>query len=115
MEYKKEFPNDVFYRWFVGMAYINKQRWKEGLEIYDEFEENLESINFNGREADVECWYYKALCLYHLGRKEEALMLCKKIDEIKEVVNRKVFFYGDYIEMSSELMSKIDIKNLNGQ
>ena len=113
MEYKKEFPNDVFYRWFVGMAYINKQRWKEGFEIYDEIEKNLESINFNGREADVECWYYKAICLYHLGRKEEALMLCKKIDEIKEVVNRKVFFYGDYIEMSSELMSKINIKSLN--
>ena len=76
-------------------------------------EKNLNSVDFRGKEADVECWYYKALCLYHLDRKEEALVLCKKIDEIKEVINRKIFFYEDYIEKSSELMSKINIKSLN--
>lgn len=113
MEYKEEFPNDIFYKWFVGMALVNKQRWIEGLEIYDEIEKNLNSVDFHGPEADVECWFYKALCLYHLGSRGEALALCKKIDEIKEVVNRRVFFYEDYVENNSELMLKINTKSLN--
>ena len=107
-EYSKYFPDDVYYKWFLGIAYIKKENWQIALEIYNEIEKNLKSVDLRGIEADIECGYYKALCLYHLGKKDEAKELLRKILNIKDRVNKRLFFFEDYIECAEMLMEEMN-------
>ena len=107
-EYAESFPDDLYHKWFLGIAYIRKEKWKQSLAVYEEIEKHLQGVEFRGIEADVECGYYKALCLYHLGRKNEAEHLCREILEVKDKVNKNVFYFEDYIKETERLLSKIN-------
>ena len=106
-EYVKSFPDDLFHKWFLGIAYIRKKKWQQSLATYEDIEKHLKGVEFRGIEADAECLYYKALCLYHLGRKNEAAHLCRQILEIKDEVNKNVFYFEDYIKAAEGLIKSI--------
>lgn len=107
-EYKKTFPEDLYYKWFLGMAYIHDKDWQTALDLYKEMENRLQSVPYRGIEADVECRYYTALCLYNLGEKKEAENLCRKILAEKNNVNRNIFIFEDFIDGAERLLSEIN-------
>jgi len=109
-EFQTDFPNDLFCLWYGGLALVGLNRWSEALDIYTKLEQILSTIDYRGIEADVECWYSKALCLYHLNRLPEAMEYAKRVQHVQEKVNPRIFFYENYIESNAKLLEILNEK-----
>ncbi len=104
------YPTDLIVGWYKGLAYVRTEQWVKAFDTYEKIEKDIAGINFRGIEADVECWYMKALSLYKMGHWEEALTYCTKVREVQTMVNTRLFYFEDFIESNTKLMGVLNSK-----
>ena len=104
------YSTDLIVGWYKGLAYVRTEQWVKAFDTYEKIEKDIAGINFRGIEADVECWYMKALSLYKMGHWEEALTYCTKVREVQTMVNARLFYFEDFIESNTKLMEVLNSK-----
>ena len=109
-EFELIYPNDLIVQWYSGYAYVQTEQWVNAFNTYENIEKEIVDINFRGIEADVECWYMKALSLYKMGHWEEALTYCTKVREVQTMVNTRLFYFEAFIESNNKLMGVLNSK-----
>ncbi len=107
-EVLEDLPGILFPRWYYGLAFIRTNEWQKALDNYSRMSEILDTVDCKGGEALVEVWYYSALCNYNLGEFQKAKDLLVKILPYEGKVNLNMFFYGNLIKKSKNLIKKVD-------
>ncbi len=102
------YPNDLIIWWYTGYTYVRIEQWAKALDTYEKIEQEIAGIDFRGIEADVECWYMKALSLYKMGHLEQALIYSTKVREVQTMVNTRLFYFENFIESNTELMEVLN-------
>lgn len=100
-------PSDLHARWFKGYGLVGLERWGEALPLYTDILQRLQSVDNAGLAGLVECWYYIGLSYYKLENRPEAHTWFQKIVQAEHDVNKKLFFYEDYIESAKQYLKRI--------
>ncbi|HBE04339.1 MAG TPA: hypothetical protein DC049_17955 [Spirochaetia bacterium] len=109
-----EFPDYIFYYWYLCRACIEKKYWSDALNAAGEIERLLESSPYTGRLALVEKDYYLALINYHLENFTQSDEYCSRIIGIPGRESAQIPFYDEYRDKTKEIRRRLNKLPIGG-
>ncbi|KAA3606523.1 MAG: tetratricopeptide repeat protein [Calditrichaeota bacterium] len=101
-----KYPKDIYARWYLAETYIILGNWEKALETYKEVEKLIykNGKDYYGVEAEIEIWYYFALCHKNLGNPKLAKEFAEKVVAIPKIKYDKRIFQKDFVSLSKEIL-----------